>query len=630
MCGISGIICNGAVPQGAIEKMTDVIIHRGPDDHGYYYGPGIALGHRRLAILDLSEAGHQPMEYLGRYVITFNGEIYNYIEIRRELEYEGYSFKSKTDTEVIMAAYDKWGMDCLKRFNGMWVFALYDKAKNMVFCARDRFGVKPFYYWVAPDGTFCFGSEIKQFTVYPGWKAQVNPQRAYDFLAYGITNHTDETLFKNVYELEKGCLMCLSVDNVRIDENGRSPTDLWYELVPSKFAGSFEEAGVEFKNLLVDSVKLRLRSDVPVGSCLSGGLDSSSIVCIVNNLLHEEDSTSSQRTFSACSEVEQIDERKWVDEVVSSKGVEAHYVYPSLDELFEWLPSITWKQDEPFYSPGIYAQWCVFRLAANNNVTVMLDGQGADELLAGYSSFFPPRFAGLLKSGKFLNFWQEINITKEIHDISRTRSLMNIARVLLPDVLKKPLLEIFGGHTPSPKWLALDILKASPLNPYLNLPSHIDDIQTMSKLQILSTHLPALLHWEDRDSMAHSLESRCPFLDYRLVEFVLGLPDEYKLSNGSTKRVLRNGMRGILPDSICDRMDKQGFITPEELWMKEIAPDMFRRKLKQAVEASDGILNQGCLMVLEEIITGKKPFSSLPWRWINFGEWMKIFNVTVN
>ena len=629
MCGISGIIGNNGIASDVLEEMTNVIIHRGPDGHGYFYGPGIALGHRRLAIIDLSEAGHQPMEYLDRYVITFNGEIYNYIEVRKKLELEGYKFKSQTDTEVILAAFDKWGEFCVRHFNGMWAFAIYDKRKNIVFCSRDRYGVKPFYYWVAPDKKIYFGSEIKQFTVIPAWKAQVNSQRAYDFLVFGITNHTDETMFKNVYELEKGCSMHLVLGDIKIAESGRLPVAQWYKLVPSEFKGSLEEATAEFKNIFIDSIKLRLRADVPVGSCLSGGLDSSSIVCIMNDLLQQEDSTALQKTFSVCTEVEHLSEKKWIDDVVDARNIDAYFEYPDLNGLFENLSLITWHQDEPFDNSGIYSQWSVFRLAASKKVKVMLDGQGGDELLAGYSSFFFPRFSGLLKSGKLFKFWREINLTKDMHGISQLESVMRVVNRLMPNFVRRPFLKIFGDSDPSPNWLHINTLGASPINPYLKLDSNIESVQAMSKIQLASTHLPKLLHWEDRDSMAHSIESRCPFLDYRLVEFLVGLPEEFKLSNGWTKKILRKGMSGVLPNSIRDRISKLGFLTLEEVWIKNKGSSLYREKLSQAVESSNGILNAQALKILEDAISGKKPFSSLSWRLINFGEWMRIFSVSI-
>lgn len=629
MCGISGIIGGNFIRQKAVEAMTDLIVHRGPDDYGYFYGQGIALGHRRLAIVDLSDAGHQPMEYMNRYMITFNGEIYNYIEIRKDLEVEGYSFKSNTDTEVILASYDRWGTKCVEKFNGMWAFAIYDKEKRTVFCSRDRFGVKPFYYWVTPDSAICFGSEIKQFTVLPGWKALANPQRVYDYLVWGLSNHTDETLFKNVYELKKGCFSLIEINNLPITKSGRLATTQWYDLTPKKFVGSFEDAGVEFKNLFIDSIKLRLRADVPVGSCLSGGLDSSSIVCVLNDMLSEKGLTSFQKTFSSCSKINKFDEKQWIDQVVRSRNIDGYYVYPSLNGLFEELPRMTWHHDEPFNTSDLYAQWSVCRLAADNNVKVVLDGQGGDELLAGYHSFFAAYFTGLLKSRKLFKLWREVFLAKNIHNLPQVYSFAKVVKLLLPGFIKKPFIEIFGSHSSSPDWLNIKALNAMAKNPFLAFESSVDSIQGMSRMQLLSTHLPTLLQWEDRDSMAHSVESRCPFLDYRLVEFVFGLPDEFKLSEGITKRVLRFGMNKVLPNSIRDRIDKRGFMTPEEVWLKSTGPELFRERLNDSIEVSDGILNQDSAHILSDIVGGRAPFSFLPWRLINFGEWMKVFNVSV-
>lgn len=628
MCGISGIISNREIPKTTLERMTDVIAHRGPDGFGYFFDNGIALGHRRLAIVDLSESGYQPMTYLNRYTITYNGEIYNYIELRQELADAGYRFQSETDTEVIMAAYDKWGADCVHRFNGMWAFVIYDKSTRSVFCSRDRYGVKPLYYWVSSDETIYFASEIKQFTVLPYWRAQVNPQRAYDYLVFSLTHHTDETLFRKVFEIKGGSSLYFILGEIRVGNDGRLPTNRWYELTPAAFTGDFEKGATEFRRLFMDSIKLRLRADVPVGSCLSGGLDSSSIVCSANILLQASEDSYSQMTFSAYNEQEQFSEKKWVDKILDTTDVEGHHVYPMLNEMFDSLPLIIWHQDEPVNGSGVYSQWCVFKLGAQNKIKVMLDGQGADELLAGYSSFFAPRFAGLLKSGKLLTLLADLKLTKQNHGVSYVDSLLRVADLLLPNGLRKFFHKQIGSQDYLPSWLNQGVLQASSANPYNNLNNKIASVQSMSRLQLESTHLPTLLHWEDRNSMAHSIESRCPFLDYRLVEFALGLPDSHKLADGMTKRVLRRGMDGILPDIIRDRVSKLGFMAPEDVWMKNINPDIFRQKMKDAIEASDGILNSSALQVLEDTITGKRGFSALPWRLINFGEWMKAFNVS--
>lgn len=666
MCGISGLLSPHAIAVSNLVAMNTLIRHRGPDDEGYalfaketatclagsdtiqasMHAPvpwsprqhinaemseevNLAFGHRRLSIVDLSPFGHQPMSYAdGRYWITYNGEVYNHLELRVELEAAGYEFLSHSDTEVILAAYDYWGEACLSRFNGMWAFAIYDTKARSLFFARDRFGVKPLYYWGAPDGALCFGSEIKQFTVYPGWKARVNGQRAYDFLVWGLTDHTDETLFDGVYQLRPGCSATLDVQTWQNQMvSGRLPVSQWYTLTAHSFTGNFAVAAEQFKDKFTESVKLRLRADVPVGSCLSGGLDSSSIVCTANELLREQDAHALQRTFSACAEVERFDERKWIDEVVRKTGVDAYYIYPSLDKLFDESPSITWHQDEPYGSTSIYAQWNVFRLAAGNDVKVMLDGQGADEQLAGYHGYFAPRFVNLFRKGKWLTLWHEMRMTKSQHGYSMFRLMTSMASVLLPRGAKDILRRASGRNHTSPAWLNMSALGAVPDDPFARSGGCTDTIRSLSMAQLTATNLQMLLHWEDRNSMAHSIESRVPFLDYRLVEFVLSLPDEYKLSCGITKRVQRAGMSGILPDMIRDRTDKLGFVTPEEVWVKQQAPDIFRAKLDRAIEASHGILKPEAHNTLEAMISGKQSFNFGIWRMISFGEWVERFSV---
>ena len=669
MCGISGLLSPSGIAVRNLVAMNTLIRHRGPDDEGYVlfskdtptclagndtvqevirapipWSPTqlisadisedaiLAFGHRRLSIVDLSPFGHQPMSYAdARYWITYNGEVYNYLELRTELEAAGCDFISHSDTEVILAAYALWGEACVARFNGMWAFAIYDTINRSLFLARDRFGVKPFYYWIAPDNSLCFGSEIKQFTAYPGWKARVNGQRAYDFLVWGLTDHTDETLFEGVYQLRAGYSVTLDVTAWPSQlVQGRLPAVQWYKLKPQIFEGSFAEAALQFRDKFIESVKLRLRADVPVGYCLSGGLDSSSIVCVANQLLREQDAHSLQRTFSACAEVERFDERKWIDEVVRQTALDAHYVYPALENLFEVSPKITWHQDEPFGSTSIFAQWNVFQLAAENNVRVMLDGQGADEQLAGYHGYFAPRLAKLLRRGKLMKLWRELQATKKLHGYSVAYLLAGIANQMLPNRLKNAVKRIMGRTHDSPAWLDMQLLGAQAVNPYIKYGGPAYSISALSYAQLTATNIQMLLHWEDRNSMAHSIESRVPFLDYRLVEFVLGLPDEYKLSCGITKRVQRAAMSGILPDVIRDRMDKLGFVTPEEVWVRQQSPDLFRKKLDQAIAGSRGILLPEARATLEAMISGTQGFNFGVWRMISFGEWLERFSVECN
>lgn len=671
MCGITGLLTSTSIAPAHLVSMNDAVRHRGPDDEGYvlFSGDGfrclagadtpmesmvatipwvpcgriegvspvtthLALAHRRLSIVDLSPLGHQPMcDPTGRYWITYNGEIYNHLELRKQLEVLGHRFLSHSDTEVILAAYSEWGEKCLHHFNGMWAFALYDRERDVLFMARDRFGVKPLYYWVTPDKQLAFASEIKQFVDLPGWRAQINGQRAYDFLAWGSIDHTDETLFSKVYQLRPGHSASIKVRDWPNGQlaDGRLPTTAWYQLTARDFAGSFEEAAAEFRRLLTDSVALRLRAEVPVGSCLSGGLDSSSIVCLMNEILRQQDAQSLQKTFSACSDVARFDERTWIDDVVRKTGVEAHFVYPSLDRLFEESAQITWHQDEPFGSTSIFAQWHVFQLAAENGVKVMLDGQGADEHLAGYHNFFSPRLTTLFRSLRWLSLLREVSAMQRLHGYSPMTAAKYLANGLLPNSVRDLIRRSQGMTHSAPEWLDTEVLSCRPVNPF----SLFDEMKTASvqgcsRIQLTSATLQMLLHWEDRNSMAHSIESRVPFLDYRLVEFVLGLPDEYKIANGVTKKVLRAGMSGALPDSVRNRMDKIGFVTAEEVWIRERAPEEFRNRLDAAINVAGGVLRPSARKVLEQMISGSRPFDFLVWRMINFGEWIQKFDVKIH
>lgn len=661
MCGISAIFrkksLNSIVQD--ISKMTSLVRHRGPDDEGYVffateqngklvaggkdtpkqvneaqhrYSPkhnveaiseqdfDVALGHRRLSILDLSSAGHQPMcsdnEQLW---ITYNGEVYNYLEIRKQLESLGYQFNTETDTEVILKAYQAWGLESFNHLNGMFAFVIFDRKKSTVIAVRDRFGVKPLYYWLSPNGTIAFASEIKQFTALTDWNPKINGQRVYDFLNWGVLDHTSETCFKNVMQLRGGEYLSFSLDDLPYLPKPKK----WYTLAPSKFHGNLEEAAKHFKELFESSIQLRLRADVDIGSCLSGGLDSSSIVCVANNLFLDNKIYGRQKTFSACSDVQRFDERLFIDSVVSATGVDAHYTYPRLENLFNDCQDVIWHQDEPFASTSIYAQWLVFKLSKEKGVKVMLDGQGADEHLAGYHGFFGNRFYDLFCSLRWKTLFDEIGSTKALHNgLSPLSSLLG---KFVPSLLVQPLRRIMGRSATKPDWLNLELLQANDCLPNIN--GTKKTVVDQSIQQILHSSLPMLLHWEDRDSMAHSIESRTPFLDYRLVEFTLGLSSDHKISDGWTKRVLRESMKGILPENIRTRIDKLGFVTAEEEWLRRQDPKRFRQALEDSIEKSAGLLLPSARKLLDDMIDGKCPFSYLPWRMIILGYWIDRFKL---
>ena len=665
MCGIAAIFSQRPVPLShLVREMTTAIRHRGPDDEGFalfssqdfrvtalggndtpsavysaemVYAPRknakasedsiAALGHRRLSIIDLSPAGHRPMCTAdGLMWMVYNGEIYNYLELRTELELLGHSFVSRTDTEVILAAYREWGEQCLMRFNGMFAFVLVDRTARRVFAARDRFGVKPLYYWMSPLGLVAFASEIKQFATLPGWRPIVNGQRAYDFLNWALFDHTSETLFSGVRQLRGGEYVSSSLDDIYKGIVAKR----WYELIPAPSPSSLGHAACGLRSLLEDAVRLRLRADVSVGSCLSGGLDSASIVCLVQQLLSGVGGNALQKTFSSRSPDLATDEGPYIDAVVRSTKIANLQVYPPLSSLFELLPRITWHQDEPFGSTSIYAQWHVFRLAAEENVVVMLDGQGADEQLAGYHIFFMARFGGLLRRLRLISLISEMTEVRRVHGMAVKKLLGYAVSPLLPEHMRQSLRRLLGHPAVKPpEWLNTRRLGVAPADPFLSLGAHTASMRSLSHSQLLYTNLPMLLHWEDRNSMAHGVESRVPFLDYRLVEYVMGLPDDLKISGATTKLVLREAMRGILPEKIRLRTDKIGFATPEETWLcREAAA--FRAALSDAVETSNGILSSKAVHYLDDVITGRRAFSFAIWRMISFGAWMKRFDLKVD
>lgn len=666
MCGIAALIRlpKGHITSEMIRAMTDIIKHRGPDDEGFllitshlytaipFGGPStpnnvygnnlpytpsndheikgrqfpsseisILLGHRRLSIVDLSAMGHQPMCLPDESTwITYNGEVYNYLEIREELQTAGYIFHSQSDTEVILAAYKHWGSACLNKFNGMFAFVLIDLQQQRIFAARDRFGVKPLYFWQSPEGFLAFASEIKQFTVLPGWRARVNISRSIDYLAYGSTDFSSETLFSEVFQIRGGeCIECSLnlIDTPAVKQ--------WYQLKKNPYHLSFDEAAHQFHDLFEDAVRLRLRADVDIGSCLSGGLDSSAIVCMVHHLLKNKQGLGRQKTFSACSHIPKFDERHFMDEVIGQTNVEGHFVTPSLDNLMQMIKQIVWQQDEPFGSSSIYAQYLVFNLAKNANVKVMLDGQGADESLLGYNEFWMAHLAQLIKTGQWSAFRQEREWALNTHSLVKL-PLNGILKQLLParikDSLKNILFKFPSAGFLFP-WINLHQFHYTPCpNPYKVNSSHLVDQLSFNQLQ--RTNLPALLRYEDRNSMAHSIEARTPFLDYRLVEFIFNLPPNYKISQGYTKRILRESMK-TLPEKIRWRTDKLGFATAEEVWMCHEQPELFRKEIAEAIMKSNGLINTKALKLADNVLSRRIPFDWTLWRIINFGYWMEGF-----
>lgn len=558
MCGICGIVAPGRPPEvEAVEAMSARLAHRGPDGSSSFAAESVALGFRRLAIIDLSDAGMQPFASVdGRLQLVHNGEIYNYRELRAELEGHGHRFRSATDTEVILAAYAEWGEPCVDRFVGMWAFAIWDAGRERLFASRDRFGIKPFYYRHS-GGRLAFASEPKALLADPDSPHEANPRAVAEYLTQSYLDHAPETFFAGIERLPAAHSLTFGREGLQIQRYWRLEP---HESPPADAADAVRAA-------FLDAIRLHLRSDVPVGSCLSGGIDSSAVVGAVSHLLHTGSSEAGavgprQRTFTAYFDERGFDERPYAEEVVRRSDADGHWITFDDEQLLEDLPAIVAVQDEPFGSTSMVAQWYVMRAARAAGLTVMLDGQGGDEVFGGYRAFVGFRLADLLAQGRLRSLGAELRAFGDVH--SPIALATALARPFAPETLTRAIRSRTRGS-------------AGLLHPDLRgfgRPSVLDGSPFHERLrrhqQILLTErgLPELLRYEDRNSMAHSLEARVPFLDHRLVELVFSLPGEELIRGGRTKDVLRRAVTDWLPPSVAARRDKLGFVTPERRWFR--------------------------------------------------------------
>jgi asparagine synthase (glutamine-hydrolysing) len=633
MCGLYGSL--GFAPE---RERIDIVAHRGPDGSGWrefssQAGP-VALGHRRLAIIDVTDAGLQPMaDQSGRFHLVFNGEIYNYLELREELRAKGHVFVSDSDSEVLLASYAEWGEACLDRFLGMFAFILWDRREQRLFAARDRFGIKPLYM-VSNRHGIAFASEIKQLLGLPGLSGGMNLARVRDFLASGITNHTPETLFDGVSQVQPGC--CVAIDAGRPWTGSVIPRR-WYAIPASSGLDLSEsEAAERFRELFTDSIRMHLRSDVPVGSCLSGGLDSSSIVCIMSRMLEGEGNGARVNTVSACYAEKSVDEKPFMEQVVEQTGALPHYIFPKAEEVFSRASDITWHQDEPFGSTSIFAQWCVFEEARRAGIKVMLDGQGADEQLAGYHSGYVYYMSSLIRQGNYATLLRTMAERSRYHGISFTDQLLRYMAPLLPPKVRTFLIrqrQSLVYHD----WTNSDVFRSlGPARSVIDVASEtnglpqITDIASLCLVLTMSSNLPMLLHWEDRNSMAHSVEARVPFLDHRLVEFNLALGNSHKIVRGDTKRVLRSAMKGILPEGVRNRRDKLGFATPEQVWFRGPLKGLILDGIEATLKRYPGLLEEnGTRALASDMLEGRRDVDFTLWRIVNLGLWGERFNITL-
>ena len=610
MCGICGVYVKDNLSEQhrkLIGKMNNILQHRGPDDQGEYFGENVALGHRRLSIIDLSAAGHQPMKYQNRYVMVYNGEIYNYLELREILKKKGYVFSTETDTEVIMAAYDCYGVGCFEMFNGMWSLAIWDEEFQELILSRDRFGVKPLYYYCDSD-KIVFASEIKAILEDETYKREANDKVVFDYLSKGWLDHTNETFFRNVFRFPEG-----SYVKIKKLEDIFRPT-CFCRVEFEQFINTKEEKKTdeEFRELFQNSVKLRMRADVPLGSCLSGGLDSSSIVCCMDDIIKKENLENKQYTFSYCASDAKLNEESYIDEVVHSTDVEPEYVRIESINLLEELDKLIHYQDEPFSTTGMYAGFCVYRRAGEKGVKVLLDGQGADEILCGYRKSRIYYLKKLIKERRFI-----IALKEFFGSMGQVKTSLVFKSGFKSDVNKiLRILKIKEQKNVSDKYYNEEFLK--------NVKgTTIDNKKGFQYNDVYRISLPALLRYTDRNSMAFSVESRLPFLDYRMVEFCAKLPLNKKIRNGYSKAIMRDAL--LMPTKIRKRKDKLGFVTPEDKWIRENKKEFKQMFMSENVRANRFIDVAHIIEDWDDIIDkGKIPYF---FRIICLERWMELFKV---
>ena len=614
MCGIAGIFSPNGFDFNKLMEMSRIIRHRGPDGEGFVgfneaggipvagsetpencvnrelpwspknreslNGFNGGFAHRRLAIIDLEETGYQPMCTAdGRYWITYNGEIYNYLELKDELGVLGCQFITQSDTEVILAAFITWGKACLQRFNGMWAFAIFDTKTNQLFAARDRFGVKPFYYF-NNGKQFLFASEQKAIVESGFYNPSINPEAVFDYFVFSQIEFQDESFFKGIIELQPSYYLELDVNSMKLN------CSRYYQLPVLNETGSwnekkFDEAVPEIRQLLTNAVRLRLRADVEVGSCLSGGMDSSAIVGLMRNQLP---TGSPFHVFTAAFPGSFADESQWADMMAAHAGAIDHKVTPDVEGLIKDLAELTRCQDVPIWSTSTYAQFSVMKLVKEKGIKVVLDGQGGDEVFGGYAPHFSFLWNDLNKNDKRNEYaafgGNSLSARFHLKQQIRFKHIFN-----LPAAISS---RIYRQYFPDISFLNQDFYQAFKHRFILQREYIRDTLNERLAFEMQNTSLKGYLKTEDRCSMWSGIESRTPFADdHLLIEAAFSLPAALKIRDGKGKALLREAARPFIPNAIADRTDKMGYATPNNQWIKQIAPEvrhLFNDDLKPFID----------------------------------------------
>ena len=629
MCGIVGLVStekDKLFLEKRVEVMKDFISHRGPDGEGTWLDQesNICLGHRRLAIID-TEHGHQPLQTQdGKLIIVFNGEIYNYVELRKELVNKGHPIMSHSDTEVLLYAYREWGDDCLKHLIGMFAFAIWDRKKRRLFCARDRVGIKPFYYFWDKQN-FAFASEIKSILASSFVKAEPNLDGLQDYTTFQFCLD-DKTMFKDIYKLEPGWFMVVDYDNQELKVKKSQYWDICYTIDTTHDEKWFNN---KLLALLEDSIAMHLRSDVPLGAHLSGGLDSSTVVSLAMRFLPN----SRINTFTgAFAEGEAYDETKYAKSVAKSIEAEYNEIYIKGSDFSDIFPKLIYSMDEPAAGPGLVPQYYVSKLASEK-VTVVLGGQGGDEIFIGYARYLIASLEKCISdsiNGSFNQGSDHLNLNSITENLHTLQSYIPMLKTFwkngLFDSWDKRYFQLIDRREGS-----IDLYSDQLFNTnyssfesfykIFNRPKNSSITAKMSYFDIKGS-LPALLQVEDRTSMLASIESRVPLLDHRILEFMATVPENIKFKNGDTKYLFKNLAKPILPKEIYERKDKMGFPTPLEKWVKNEAKDFVLDTLLSNSARQRGIYN---IQKLEHAIVNEPKFGRVVWGLLSIETWYKTF-----